>query len=150
MRSILLALIFVLCFANWIFISAAAKSAMHETTAAVVGLSALVALAAAMLNDAIESSKKAAQKHADDLHNGLALLSTSIEKQTELLAITIAKQTEILGTANSDAFAAGLEVQALGEKSVTFLQNINAATEHTNALLKWIGENQAPPTARPK
>ena len=133
-RTIILAVAFVVCLLNWLFISTAAKSAMHETTGAVVGLSALVALAAAFVCDAILEAKKAAAKHAEDQHALLLSLQAAAEKQREL----IETQTKILDLS-------GAVTQRSREASAVHLQTLAANTEHTNALLKWLGELKATP-----
>jgi len=134
-RNVLLGIIFLACLANWFFSSVAAKSAMHETTAAVVGLSALVALCAALLNDAIGEIKKEASRQAQEQHRLLLTLHASSERQAELL-------TTLVGI----VAASGAVAQRLSKETVVHLHNLDAAAEHANALLKWIGEQK---TAEP-
>lgn len=104
--KILFSLIFLACAANWFFVSIAAKSAMHETTGAVVGLAALVALGIAAILDAID-------RHASEIKKLVA------------------------PRAQPDAETTALRVELSGQ-----LQRLAKLTEHSNALLKWIGENQ--------
>jgi len=133
-RTIILALIFAGCMLNWIGISVAAKSAMHETTGAVVGLSALVALAAICVCDAIREAKQAAAKHAEEQLALLLGIQAAAEKQRDL----IETQTKILDLS-------GAVAQRTRDASAVLLKNLAANTEHTNALLKWLGELKATP-----
>ena len=119
-RIIFLALIFVACLLNWFFISLAAKSAMHETTGAVIGLSALVALAAAFICDAIRSATQTANRDTESL----GTLLRALQELTEQNRVLSAK-------AERDH---ALQVETLIRQQI-----------HTNELLKWLGELKATP-----
>jgi len=133
MRSGLLFLIFLLALLNWIGSSIAAKSAMHETTAAVAGLSSLVALAGSLICDALREITQAAAKHAEAERAILLQIQQAIEKQNDILGT----QTEILATN-------GAVAQRVRGESAAHLLKLGTSAEYTNALLKWIGEKKGP------
>jgi hypothetical protein len=136
-RSILLLIVFVACLANWVILSVAAK-VTQETTTAVVGLSALLALAAALICDGLREVRARAQKHAEEQQKILLALHSSLERQNEILT-TLVQQSEVLVASTQQA---GADAQKLRERSTVHLHNIDAAAEHTNALLQWIGEQK--------
>ena len=126
-RIIFLALIFVACLLNWIFISLAAKSAMHETTGAVIGLSALVALSAAFICDTIRSAKQTANRDTESLGTLLRALHRAQEGRQELT-----EQNRVLSAQAERDHA--LQVATLIRQQI-----------HTNELLKWLGELKSTP-----
>lgn len=77
------------------------------------------------------------------LQRTVAKQGDELLRMTGEMHVAILRQTEILSQESGDSFTAVLETQKIHERAAVHLHNIDAATEHTNALLKWIGDQKA-------